>query len=190
MIKAIIFDCFGVIITDSLSVMLDEVRSSNPAKAKKILDYIERANKGLMDTTEARRAVAKEMDISLDEYIHKLFGNGVKNQPLLEYVKELRKEYKIAMLSNVSSGGLEARFSESELSEHFDVVVASFDIGFAKPQAQAYEITADKLGVRCDECVMIDDRQDYCIGARAAGMQAILYESLEQTKGEIQKLLT
>lgn len=189
MIKAIIFDCFGVIITDSLSVMLDEVRLVDSNKADRILDYTERANKGLLDTTEARRAIAAELGISLDEYIQKLFGNGAKNHALLDYIKTLKKDYKIAMLSNVSQGGLEDRFRKAELAEHFDVVVASFETGFAKPQAQAYEITADKLGVRCDECIMIDDRQDYCEGARATGMQAILYQSLATARSEIESIL-
>lgn len=50
-------------------------------------------------------------------------------------------------------------------------------------------ITADKLGVRCDECVFIDDRQEYVEGARAVGMQAILYQNLPQLKEDIIKIL-
>jgi len=69
------------------------------------------------------------------------------------------------------------------------VVVASADIGFAKPEAEAYQITADRLGVRYDECVMIDDREDYCQGAIAAGMHAILYKSLVQLQRDLDRVL-
>jgi len=142
MIKAIIFDCFGVLISEGGFSLLN-------------------GN----------------------------ITNEKKNIELLSYIAELKKDYKIAMLSNVNNAqSLFNRFESNEI-KLFDEVVASGDIGFAKPQAQAFEIVADMLGVRCDECVMIDDRQDYCMGARASGMKTILYESLEQTKNEIQKLV-
>ena len=42
----------------------------------------------------------------------------------------------------------------------------------AKPELEAYEYVADKLGVRLDECVFTDDRELFCEAARACGMQA------------------
>jgi HAD superfamily hydrolase (TIGR01509 family) len=81
------------------------------------------------------------------------------------------------------------RFGTEELGRYFDVAVASAEIGYAKPEAQAYEITADKLGVELTECVFTDDRGEYCEGARGLGMQAILYENLEQFKAELAKIV-
>jgi len=69
------------------------------------------------------------------------------------------------------------------------VVVASSNIGFAKPEARAYEITAEKLGVRLDECIMVDDVEAYCLGAEGVGMQAIRYQSFDQMKNELEVLL-
>src|SRR6185369_3482431 len=99
-----------------------------------------------------------------------------KDLELLEYIAELRTQYKIGMLSNIGRGGLERRFAPGELDRYFDVVVVSGDIGYAKPEAEAYEITADRLGVRLDECVFTDDREGYCEAARGVGMQAISYQ--------------
>jgi HAD superfamily hydrolase (TIGR01509 family) len=62
-------------------------------------------------------------------------------------------------------------------------------IGFAKPGAKAYEAVAEKLGMRLDECVMIDDRQAYCEGARAIGMTAIQYSSMSRLKRELSAIL-
>ena len=48
---------------------------------------------------------------------------------------------------------------------------------------------ADRLDVRLVECVMIDDREDYCVGARGVGMQAIQYKSFGQMQRELQQVL-
>lgn len=40
------------------------------------------------------------------------------------------------MLSNIGSNSLHKRFSDEELEEHFDIVVASGDIGYAKPDGK------------------------------------------------------
>ena len=86
-------------------------------------------------------------------------------------------------------GGLLRRFPEGELTQYFDVAVASSEIGHAKPDAEAYTITAEKLEVAPEECVLIDDRSEYCDGARAVGMQAIVYEDFVQMKRELAGLL-
>lgn len=133
MIKAIVFDCFGVLVIDSPT-------------------------------------------------------GSVKNRPLLEMINDLKADYEIGLLSNVVSGDLSHRFSTDELAL-FGAVVASGDIGYAKPDAQAYEYVADRLGVRLDECVMIDDREDYCEGAMRTGMRAIRYENLQQMQEALRMVL-
>lgn len=188
MIKAIIFDCFGVIITDALSELLAELETTDPEKAERVIGLLNSASKGAMDLRASRIAVAAELGLTLDVYVEALRDGEVRNEPLLKYVKELRADYKTGLLSNVISGGLEARFPNDELSEYFDAVVASGDVGFIKPEPQAYEIIADRLKVRLDECIMIDDREDYCLGAKGVGMQVIQYKSFEQMKRELAEL--
>jgi putative hydrolase of the HAD superfamily len=93
------------------------------------------------------------------------------------------------MLSNVGSSGLENYMDYAVLEKHFEVIVESAKIGFAKPEARAYEITADRLGIRLDECIFIDDREEYIEGAQHVGMQTILYTDFESFKSEIENVL-
>jgi len=187
MIKAIIFDCFGVLLTDSLEDIVHELKVTNPDKAEKIIKLVSLTGKGLADAQGSRVTVADMLGLTIDEYTYKIRTGEVKNLPLLKYIKEFKIDYKIGLLSNIISGGLEVRFTNDELSV-FDTIVASGDIGFAKPEAQAYEITADRLGVRLEECIMVDDREDYCQGATGVGMQAVQYVSFEQMKSDLKKL--
>lgn len=189
MTKAVIFDCFGVLITDALEAMLAQLRSTDPKKAARIVDAVEATNKGLMTLEAQRQQTAEIFGISVAEYLARLSEREVRNQPLFDYIQALRKEYKVGLLSNVSVSGLQSRFKSGELDAFFDVTVVSGEIGFAKPEARAYEIMAEKLGVRLDECVMIDDREPYCAGARAVGMQAVQYQSVEQLKQDLTPIL-
>ncbi|MFS8119446.1 MAG: HAD-IA family hydrolase, partial [Microcoleus sp.] len=63
-------------------------------------------------------------------------------------------------------------------------------IGFMKPDPASYLWVAKKLGAAPSECMMIDDRMEWCIGAEAADMQSIHFKSLEQLKVELGKIIT
>jgi HAD superfamily hydrolase (TIGR01509 family) len=189
MIKAIIFDCFGVLVTDALEEILQEIRQRNPAGADEIVALVRASNKGIMAPTESSKQIAALLGTEETEYRQKIKDGEVKNTALLEYVVSLRRSYKTAMLSNIGKGSLAKRFSEEELERYFDVVVASGDVAYAKPETRAYEIVAERLGVRLDECVFTDDREIFCEAARGVGMQAIVYRDFETFKTELTGVL-
>lgn len=189
MVKAIIFDVFGVLITDGLSLIVGELRKTDSEKAERIVKLVLAASKGLIDAEASRKTVAAELGLTVEEYRHLIKSSEIKNQPLLTYIKELRRNYKTAILSNVISGGLEVRFSKEELADCFDVVISSGDVGYIKPEKEIYVMCAQKLGVDVGECVFVDDRSKHCEGAQAIGMQAIQYRDLEQLKDDLIKCL-
>ena len=178
-----------MLITDALQAIVDSFRADNPDKADRVVAIIQAASHGEITSEQSRQQVAAELEITVDEYVHRLRTEEVKNQTLLDYILQLKQSYKIGLLSNISPSGLEARFSKDELAGHFDAIAASGVIGYAKPEPQAYEIVAEMLGARLEECVMVDDREDYCNGARAVGMQAIQYIGFDQLKTDLAKLL-
>lgn len=93
------------------------------------------------------------------------------------------------MLSNIGKRSLENRFSAEELAKYFDAVVASGDIGYAKPELEAYRIAVERLGVEPCEAIFIDDRAVFCVAAEQAGLQAIEYTDFAQYKRELTELL-
>ncbi len=185
MIKALIFDCYGVLVEDALAVILAELKKTDPEVANKIIALVDKVVDGTLEPAEYQQQAATLLGMSSEEYVNTLRMGQIKNTALLKYIEELKANYKVGLLSNVAKNGLSRHFTDEELDRYFDVVIESGDIGFAKPNAQAYEITADRLGVRLDECVMIDDQDNYCAGAKRVGMKAIKYESLQQMKQAI-----
>lgn len=189
MIKAIIFDCFGVIITDALQALTDELSTSDPSAVGRVKQIVRTMNKGIGDPEKARQDLAAAFGITKDELVKKVAAGEVKDTVVLSYAKQLRKVYKTAMLSNIPGDSLRRRFEEGELEQYFDAVVASGDIGHAKPEPLAYEHVAEQLGVDPSECVFIDDREGYVVAARDVGMQGIVYEDFNQMKRELEQML-
>ena len=189
MIKAIIFDCFGVLVTDSLDAIINSNELSE-IQRDEIKSYVTAANKGSISVAEYRSEVANILNMEHKDLNSAIKNGEIKDENLLEYIRELKKEYKIGLLSNVTSmDSLKSRFAENELEDNFDVVVASGQIGYAKPEAEAYEITVDKLGVFLSECVMIDDREEYVNAAVGIGMKGIVYTGMNDLKKELKDIL-
>lgn len=189
MIRAVIFDCFGVLMVDAFAAMTMPLRESDPQLFAQIMTLTEASIRGQVTPEDFRRQVAVFLGMDAKEFVRKEMSGEVKNEDVLNFAASLRPEFKTAMLSNIGTAGLQRRFVPGELEKYFDVVVASGDIGFAKPEPQAYETTAERLGVRAEECVMIDDRVEYCAGAEAVGMQTIRFETFAQLKRDLAKLL-
>ena len=189
MIKAIIFDCFGVVLTDALQIVREELALTDPTGALAITDIVAANNRGMLDPKESNQQIAEILGLSVDEFRAKIASGEVRNTALLNYIVQLKKEYKTAMLSNIAGSSLRRRFPNDELSTYFDVVVASGDIGYVKPEASAYEAVAEQLGVRLDECVFTDDRELFCSAAEGVGMRAIVYAGFAQFRSELQALL-
>lgn len=187
MIKAIIFDCFGVVYGDNFDSVWVGLGGDLERDQEFIKNTFYESHTGRITSTAS--IFAKHLGVSEEEFRRANDeGRGI-DRSMLAFIKGLKRDYKIGMLSNIGSGGLGKYIPRETLDEHFDVVIESAQIGFAKPEPNAYEITAQRLGVRLDKCVFIDDRPEYVEGAAAVGMKAIVYQNLEQLKEDLAKAL-
>ncbi len=188
MIKAIVFDCYGVFYVDPIFAYLNDP-DSPPKTARELHNLDKQLVSNIISQSEFTTAVAALFNLS-EQAAHRLFfAPSARNEALLEYAQQLRKDYKIGMLSNVGSDVMNDYFSRDERKQFFDEVVLSGDVGFAKPDKRIYELICEELGIETNEAVMIDDLPDFCEGARRAGMQAIVYRSNEQLKNDLARLL-
>jgi epoxide hydrolase-like predicted phosphatase len=96
------------------------------------------------------------------------------------------KGYKTALLSNTELPAVE--FFHEQDYDMFDVLVFSCVEGVMKPDRSIYEITLQRLGSPPGQAVFIDDRQDYIKGAQEAGLNTILFTSVEKVKDELARL--
>jgi len=187
MIKAIIFDCFGVLTTEGWQEF-KQTYFIDPAKLNEAnkLNYL--ADQGKMNHDELIPLIADLAQIPVSQARDEI-DDYQPNKLLFEYIrKDLKKDYKIGMLSNVSDDWIVKMFSPEQVTL-FDNIALSFNIGHAKPEPEAYKFAADKLGVNPDQCVFIDDRSYFVAVAKTLGMQGIEYKNFEQMKLELETIL-
>jgi len=187
MIKAVIFDCFGVVYSDNFVENYRKFGGDYEVDKDFIEEIIFEVSAGRLKSSS--QLLADRLGIEKSVWRESNKAGRQFNYDLLEYTKKLRKKYKVSMLSNISSSGLKNHMDYSVLQEHFDDIVESARIGFAKPEARAYEIAAERLGVRLDECLFIDDKESYVEGATHVGMKAVLYKDVISLKLEIENVL-
>jgi putative hydrolase of the HAD superfamily len=102
----------------------------------------------------------------------------------------LRDEgYRMALLTNNVREWEQQWRAMAPIDEIFEVVVDSAFVGMRKPDAEIYELCVARLGVRAEECLFVDDREDNCAGAVAVGMTAVRYREVAQATAEIRAAL-
>jgi putative hydrolase of the HAD superfamily len=90
-----------------------------------------------------------------------------------------------AILSNISENVVESVEREFDWIHRFDVLVWSCQLGIVKPNPAIYRYTLSKLGTQPGETLFIDDKRPNVEAARALGIQAIEYSSVERLREEL-----
>lgn len=111
---------------------------------------------------------------------------GTPNVELIEYVRGLRSRCRLGILSNSFVGARALETAMYEFDELVEQILYSHEIGVCKPDRRAFEITCSRLEVATADCLFIDDYDVDIKAARAAGMQAHLFEGNEQTLTRIE----
>ena len=185
MIKAIIFDCFGVMYGGSLATLAD---MAPPEHRQAIYDCNQAKDYGYINYPEYLQQIGELIGIAPEAVDTIMRQHHIANTWLIDYAQELRKQYKVALLSNIGDQTMERLF-DGKVGELFDEVVLSYQEGIAKPHPEIFTLTAERLGVTPGECVMIDDLMANCEGAEVAGMHSILHTDNVLTKTKLATLL-
>ena len=188
MIKAIIFDCFGVLTTDAWLPFKNEHFKGNTEHFDRAGVLNQQSDAGLIGYDDFLREIGYMAGMT-GQQVEAAISNNVPNHDLFNYIRELKPEYKIGLLSNASGDWLGQLFAPAEL-EVFDATALSYDTKRTKPAAEAYQIIADRLGEAVEDCVFIDDQDRFVTGAQDAGMRAIWFKGNDQLRQDLQELLT
>ncbi len=188
MIKAIIFDCFGVLTTDTWRAFVDGLPPEADAeRARELNRQYDAGQLTKADFLQQVHDVTGQKPKYVDDMLDK---ETVKNEQLLAYIKTLKPNYKIGLLSNVATNWIRDYFLTTEEQALFDDMVFSFEIGITKPDDRIFKLAAERLGAEPAATIMVDDIERYCQAARGTGMQAVCYNDFQQFKTDLEKILS
>jgi epoxide hydrolase-like predicted phosphatase len=70
----------------------------------------------------------------------------------------------------------------------FHTIFVSSDLGFRKPDPEAFHLVARRMGFRPGEILFFDDSPGNVDGARIAGMQSVVVDSIKDVRRELSRL--
>jgi HAD superfamily hydrolase (TIGR01549 family) len=126
------------------------------------------------------------MDDLWEEYL------GTLNEELTTYFASLRGgrvRYRTGIVSNSFVGAREREQALYGFEDLCDTIVYSHEVGCSKPDPRIYEIACERLDVRADRTVFLDDVQANVDGALAVGIDAIRFVDTGQAIRELQTRL-
>ena len=109
------------------------------------------------------------------------------NEELLNFFKPLKYKFKLSIYTtDIIQNDPEAK---KVLDPIFENIFAANDLGISKKDPKGYLIIAEKLGVKPEEILFVDDGEANIQAAGTAGLQTIHYLTNEQLFKELQSKL-
>lgn len=110
------------------------------------------------------------------------------NQGMVDWAGEVgRAGFRTAVLSNIGEELVPALL-EFPWMRDFTAKVWSSRLRCAKPDAAIYHHALDRLDVRADEALFLDDRQENIVAARAVGMSGIVFRGIPELHEDLQEM--
>jgi putative hydrolase of the HAD superfamily len=192
MIKTVIFDAGEVLVSikdyrRSLAKHLVIPFRKMP-DVYRDLDLLE---KGAISTAKFREDMAKMLGVRSSQIINEVEFAEKNNRAIAgtwKIVARLRKKgYRIAMLSNVAMAinAVNARKFRWDMFHHRFL---SCYVGIRKPDPRIFKHALEKIGVRPEEAVFIDDVRENIVVAKKLGINAIHFRNPRQLERELKKI--
>ena len=198
MIKAVAFDYGGVIEIkdgDLIQEIADYLGITKEAWQSVYYTFNHLTNTGTNTWTEVAAMVAKQLDASdsqiahIQELIKESNDSRKINSGIIEIIMDLKnKNYKIALLSN-NGITLRKRLEDENISNLFDEIIISAEVGYQKPQPQIFEILFSKLGVVNGEVLFVDDSERSLEGAGSIGYIPVLFTTNQKLEKDLLNIL-
>ena len=185
MIKQVIFDFAGVITDLTWEGAVATFSQMGLQNADKILDkyhqngIFQALEEGKMDTETFRQELGKMCGRELNqEEIQKAwmgYFNGLDERKL-DFLNELRKEYKVFLLSNtnpyIMSWACSEKFTSKgkSLRDYFDKLYLSYEIGYTKPHEGIFKFMLEDAEINPEESLFVDDGASNIAAGAKLGM--------------------
>lgn len=114
---------------------------------------------------------------------------GHDNPTMVEWLRQIHSSgMKTALLSNMPHDMVRHVRQKFAWLDQFDHQTFSAEVTLVKPDPAIYEHSLRGVGVEPSEALFVDDKEPNVQGARAVGIRAIRFQSVEQLGNELREL--
>jgi putative hydrolase of the HAD superfamily len=128
-------------------------------------DVVEKLRR--MDT-----AMWSRINVEMADWVEKLHGAGLTT----------------ALLSNMQEDMASYARKNFDWLRHFDHQILSCELRLIKPDPEIFRRAIERLGVKPQATLFVDDREANVEAARALGVRAIQFKSTEQLRAELREM--
>jgi beta-phosphoglucomutase len=87
--------------------------------------------------------------------------------------------YRLAVASNSIRQTVELMMEKSNLSRYMDLMLSNQDVSKPKPDPEIYNTAIARLGLKPEECLIVEDNQNGIKAAQASGANVMIVNSVE-----------
>ncbi|MBS1266319.1 MAG: Phosphoglycolate phosphatase [Candidatus Woesearchaeota archaeon] len=180
MIKAVIFDRDGVLIdSESLNVKSAEYAFSQLGIVLTENDKMQVVGR---HPNDFKKNFISKYDFSWERFYKIKSENYYDQYPkvnvfskTLEFLRKIKSRYKLGLTTSGSIRGTNILIQRLKLKNTFDVIVTFEDCKNRKPAPDPYLITTQKLNLKPEECLVIEDTRVGVESAKSAGCICIAF---------------
>ncbi len=192
MITTIIFDLSEVYLKGLIGVEhhLEPILKMSPNKIYPKLtgENFNQLMNGKISEEEYWQKIIKNkgFDIEVEHFKSAIRANFEEIGGTREIIEKLKLgEFKLGLLSVHAKEWVDYCEEKFDYHKLFHSTMYSFEVGISKPDKKAYELILEKLKVKPEECLFIDDKEKNIIAAEELGIKTIHFKGSNQLKKEL-----
>ena len=145
---------------------------------------------GRIEPQEYYEGLKKKLSLpwTYDQFVRAWNNIFSENHDVTQLIQRLRKGHKLTALTNTNALHI-AHIKATILSlSLFDDWVASCDVCLRKPDPAIYQLAVQRVGVRPEAAVYVDDRPELVEAGRGTGLMAIRFENTQQLERDLRAI--
>lgn len=195
-IKAVIFDLGNVLLDFDHLIAARKIAEFTELSAKEIYDLF--FDSELTALFEEGKILPREffskirealnLRLSFDAFLpiwNEIFFFSEKNIAVYDAVRILKKNYNLALLSNINILHFEYIKKNFPVFEAFENIVTSFEVGFRKPHPLIYRKTLELLKVSPENAFYTDDRAELVSKANELGIRSSVFVGFDKLQKDL-----
>lgn len=125
--------------------------------------------------TKIKQEVVEKWANLKERYYREMVKDKLKPLPgALVLIRELHaRNFKLAVGSSGPPENVDLLLSTLSIKDYFDVIITAAEVINGKPAPDVFLIAAEKLNIKVDNCLVIEDAPVGITAARKAGMKVI-----------------
>lgn len=196
-IRAVFFDFGGVIVRTEYQAprqKLAERFGMDYEDIEKIVfgsPSAARASVGEVSEEEHWQNVMKVLKLPAAEYPRvrdEFFAGDVIDLNILNLLRSIKPKYKTGLISNAWSG-LRAYIEREKFDDAFHHMVISAEVKAVKPDPKIYRIALERLQVKPNEAIFVDDLIENIEACEKLGMKGIRFTDAESALKQLKAIL-